>query len=426
MQTIGTYLKNRGYQSLFFSNLAETLGSSLFNIVLVIYAGMMPSHSQQGWALTAVGIANFVPGIYQMLTGYLADRQKSPLKMSRNMKMIQAACYLVLACFINQPFTWLIFSILLLINIFSDSIGNFSTSLLLPTMRDLVSDEDRERVTGFSSGILQSISLAGQFIGSTLIVVFTYNYQIFSLANAALFLLSAIFLFRAARYITGTVKGEIAADEEQERVNQHFFKSLKLAISEVLSVPMLGRYISIYTIAGLVGAAFGEVAILAFLRTPSLQIISFGISVATMQTVFAVGSILGSIVPIPFLEKRSLATVLLLQISFVFLLVLAFLTACPFYIGFSVMFFTALVQGKVQPKFSAWVMNHTANKNLAFAMSIISTATTITLPLGQLIFMTIANVFSITISFACMAVYILCLLGYIFFVRVKEQKQQLL
>ncbi|MBS9336685.1 MFS transporter [Fructobacillus papyrifericola] len=421
MGIIQDYLRKPTYRSLLFSNVAEALGASLFNITMVIYAGMMPSHAEQGWALTIVGIANFVPGLYQMLTGYFADQKPEKVRSARRLKFVQALAYFFLALFINQPFSWLLFALIIFVNVFSDSIGNYSTSLLMPILQKSIRNDDRERMTGFANGVLQTASLAGQFLGSTVIVLLAYNYASFAIMNALLFVLSALFLFRIKKALPASNPAESAKVSDQE-AKPKFLVALLAALKDVFSVRLLGWYVSIYTLSGFIGAAIGEVSVLAFLRRPSMQIVNFGFSVATMETVFAVGAILGALLPLPFMRQKTIAEALSLQMMSILAVVLAFFYTCPFYITFLLMFICAFCQGQVQPKLSAWVVNNTKDQRLALSMSIISTATTFTLPVGQLIFMSVANLWSVQLSFGLMAAYTIVLIFYVRFVRLKEQK----
>jgi hypothetical protein len=183
MNTIKKYIRNRIYASFFYSNIIEIFGTSLFNIALVIYAGTIPQHNQRGWAIMMLSIASFVPNLIQILTGYAADKNHQPIITSRLLKLIQGFLYLGLTFLFNCPFTWILFTIFILVNVASDLMGNYASSVLKPFMKVLINDKERQRMTGFASGIMRTSLLVAQLIGSTALIALSYNYARFSLLN---------------------------------------------------------------------------------------------------------------------------------------------------------------------------------------------------------------------------------------------------
>lgn len=426
MATIKMYLRNRVYSSFFFSNLIEVLGTSLFNIVLMIYAGTMPIKEYQGWAITLVGMANLLPGLLQVITGFLADRNQYPIIASRIIKIAQGILYLFLTLIFDKPFTWIIFLIIVIVNIVSDTLGNYSGSVLIPVMKDIVDDDDREKMTGFGSGINQILTLIGQLMGSVMIVWMSYNYANFSFLNSLLFFTSAGIMFFGLgtkktynKLLTIPHKEKSVGIEKNDskKFNDRFLVSLK----DIFSVPLLGWYISLYTVSGLVGAAISEVAILAILRYPATQFINFGFSISALNITFACGNILGSILTIPYVVKKSVATLFVLQSFGILLVATSFILQIPFYIICSFLFISAVLQGTAAPKLSAWIMNNGINEHLAFSLSVISSAMTITLPVGQLIFMSIANIWSVRLSLYSISVYLIGVIIYGLYVKHREK-----
>jgi MFS transporter, DHA3 family, macrolide efflux protein len=75
---------------------------------------------------------------------------------------------------------------------------------------------------------------------------------------------------------------------------------------------------------------------------------------------------------------------------------------------------------KTMPKLNAWIMNNGINEHLAFSLSIIGTAMTVTMPLGQVIFMTVANIWTVKISLSIMGIYMILILVYTKYIKQKE------
>jgi MFS family permease len=64
--------RNRAFVTLTVADLFETIGTSLFNIILLTYAR---TFAQANLMVSLVSVATVLPGIFGMLTGRLADSQ---------------------------------------------------------------------------------------------------------------------------------------------------------------------------------------------------------------------------------------------------------------------------------------------------------------------------------------------------------------
>jgi MFS transporter, DHA3 family, macrolide efflux protein len=421
MNTIKKYMHNRIYASFFYSNIIEIFGTSLFNIALVIYAGTVPQHNQRGWAIMMVSIASFVPNLIQILTGYAADKNHQPIVTSRVLKLIQGFLYLGLTFLFNCPFTWILFTILILVNVASDLMGNYASSVLTPFMKVLIDDKERQRMTGFASGIMRTSLLVAQLIGSTALIALSYNYARFSLLNSIIFFLSAAIMFlgigKKSNYqplVKKMVHKMKVNNKDADSGN--FFHNFIHAIKNIFSVPMLGWYMSLYIFSGLVLAAISEVATLAFLKYPSMRFVNFGFSISTLNIIATIGTILGSAIPFPYFEKKSVATLFFLEVTGIFMVTIALLFQQSFYLTRIFLF----MGSKTMPKLNAWIMNNGINEHLAFSLSIIGTAMTVTMPLGQVIFMTVANIWTVKISLSIMGIYMILILVYTKYIKQKE------
>ena len=87
-------LGNKAFLTLTTADFFETLGTSLFNIILLTYAR---SFTQASLLVSIVSVATVLPGVFGFFTGRLADRQRNKRWWLVSLKFIQAGLYLVLA-----------------------------------------------------------------------------------------------------------------------------------------------------------------------------------------------------------------------------------------------------------------------------------------------------------------------------------------
>lgn len=404
------------FKWLFLSGALQSIGSSLFGIVLLMMIADNFTGSERGWLITAASFVNIIPSVLNFLTGYYADKTIKKIRMSRIIRCVQMFIYVLIALFAKSLSIYSVIFILVIIS-FSKVSGSYAGGLLYEKEIEVVDDNDREQIISWSSGSISTLSMVSQLIGPTILVLINYKYEYFALLNALIFGISALLLgnlSESSRH-TGSTKNPTTEDNKS---NTTFLGALKT----IFSVPLLGCYISIYAFAGIVGSALENVFSLYFANYQQQQISSFGFTIALVGVVFSVAEVLGALFPLSVFKKISFLNLVGLQ---TFILLLGVVVAELFlstYAFLVLLFLAGFLQGKAGPKLNAWIMNQDITDNIALSLGLISTTMTFTLPIGQLIFMSIANIWTVTLSLELMAIYMLFLLAYIIFINYKIKK----
>lgn len=177
--------------------------------------------------------------------------------------------------------------------------------------------------------------------------------------------------------------------------------------------------------AGIVGAALENVLSLYFANYQQQQIISFGFTIALVGAVFSIAEVCGAFWPLIIFKKISFLQLIGLQVIFLLGGVIVVELFLPTYLFLIFLFLAGFLQGKAGPKLSAWIMNQDITEHVALSLGLISASMTFTLPIGQLIFMSIANIWSVPISLGLMACYMGLLLLYIGFIIKKTSQRAL-
>lgn len=77
------------FKWLFLSGALQSIGSSLFGIVLLMMIADNFTGSERGWLITAASFVNIIPSVLNFLTGYYADKTIKKIKMSRIIRCLQ-------------------------------------------------------------------------------------------------------------------------------------------------------------------------------------------------------------------------------------------------------------------------------------------------------------------------------------------------
>lgn len=405
------------FKWLFLSGALQSIGSSLFGIVLLMMIADNFTGSERGWLITAASFVNIIPSVLNFLTGYYADKTSKKIRMSRIIRCVQMFIYVLIALFAKSLSIYSVIFILVIIS-FSKVSGSYAGGLLYEKEIEVVDDNDREQIISWSSGSISTLSMVSQLIGPSILVLINYKYEYFALLNALIFGISALLLgnlSESSRH-TGSTKNPITEDKKSS--NTIFLGALKT----IFSIPLLGCYISVYAVAGIVGSALENVFSLYFANYQQQQISSFGFTIALVGVVFSVAEVLGALFPLSVFKKISFLNLVGLQ---TFILLLGVVVAELFlstYVFLVLLFLAGFLQGKAGPKLNAWIMNQDITDNIALSLGLISTTMTFTLPIGQLIFMSVANIWTVTLSLELMAIYMLVLLAYIVFINYKVKK----
>lgn len=186
------YLKNIKYRTLLNSDLIDSIGNSLYDIVFFIYASTVPNKSL---AVSLASMATIVPALLSVIIGVWADRASKKVNYMILTRLSQALLFMALTFLIGLNKSFGLFLVLLLINIISDILGNFGNGLSLPLLQHSVAEKDLNSAMGLYTASNTTIQVVFQAIGATLIVGFNYNYPLFGLINAVTFGLAGLIIF---------------------------------------------------------------------------------------------------------------------------------------------------------------------------------------------------------------------------------------
>ncbi|ATG99965.1 MFS transporter [Lacticaseibacillus paracasei] len=388
------YLTNRGYRAILNASLLSGIGDSLYNIVFIIYAATMPFKSL---AVTLAAMATSVPTMLSLLTGSLADRTHAKTRHIVATRLGQMLLFLSLAVMILLPASFPLFLSLLLINIVSDSLGQYGNGLTLPLLHRLIPAKGLNTALSFQSATSSTVQLVFQGLGASLIVLLNHNYALFGLLNALTFLLAAVTLVFRKKQLK-QAEPPVTTGKSQPVIG-----NIRAVLKFLAGNQFLFAVILFAMLVNTLGSSVDGLMNITLVQEPDLWLRDFGTTVAIINVVFSVGLIFGALFAKDGLQRLSTFKLLSLLMAAIVGLSSSFflLHSSVAALGFS--FVTAYLMGKINPRLATVMMRQVPEQQMGTTAGVVNLAALIGMPVGQVIFFTIANLASAHVSWIVMA-----------------------
>ena len=388
------YLTNRGYRAILNASLLSGIGDSLYNIVFIIYSATMPFKSL---AVTLAAMATSVPTMLSLLTGSLADRTHAKTWHMVATRLGQMLLFLSLAVMILLPASFPLFLSLLLINIVSDSLGQYGNGLTLPLLHRLIPAKELNTALSFQSATSSTVQLVFQGLGASLIVLLNHNYALFGLLNALTFLLAAVTLVFRKKQLK-QAEPPVTTGKSQPVIG-----NIRAVLKFLAGNQFLFAVILFAMLVNTLGSSVDGLMNITLVQEPDLWLRDFGTTVAIINVVFSVGLIFGALFAKDGLQRLSTFKLLSLLMAAIVGLSSSFflLHSIVAALGFS--FVTAYLMGKINPRLATVMMRQVPEQQMGTTAGVVNLAALIGMPVGQVIFFTIANLASAHVSWIVMA-----------------------
>ena len=396
------YMNNHGYRAILNASLLSGIGDSLYNIVFIIYAATMPFKSL---AVTLAAMATSLPTMLSMITGSLADRTQAKTRHMVAARIGQMLLFCGLAGMIVLPASLPLFLGLLTINILSDTLGQYGNGLTLPILHRLIPAKELNTAISFQSATGTTVQMVFQAVGASLIVLLDHNYALFGAINAVTFLLAAVVLIRQNKRL------KQAEPPVATHVHQPIFKNIRNVIRFLTTNHFLLAVIIFAMLVNTLGSSVDGLMSVTLVQQPMMWLRNFGTTVAIMNIIFSVGLILGALFAKDGLQRLSTFKLLGLLMAAMIGLSCSFFLLRSLWAAMIFSFATAYLMGKINPRLSTVMMRLVPERQMGTTAGVINLVALLGMPVGQMVFFTIANVVSAAVSWMVMAglSLILCL-----------------
>ncbi|MDY2776711.1 MAG: transporter [Streptococcus infantarius] len=393
------FFTNKVYHFLTVSRFLNTIGSSLYNIVFVIYAATV-FHSK-----IMVGVANVtmvIPAFFTILVGIKADQTQFKKKWIVITGFTQAAIFTSLA-FIISKHCLLAFSFICLFNILSDTLSDFSNGLRMPIIQKYVNKKDLIEAYSFTQFISYICNFSGQALGIWLLTISQHNFALVAIINAFSFMLSALVIL----IIKDDADYDVLSSDNELSFKEQFsnlYHNVMLIFNETNSADFIHLLLAILCLNMLSGSLNAIYNI--WLLSAKIGHLSYSQALLLIEFILVGGILIGSLTPHDYFSQKSIRQLLKISAVIFFLVGLSNLIHFPLIIGILLLAFASYLVGKVNPKINSQLLSNLPANTLAQTNNFLTFLFTLSLPVGTVLFSSLSswNITSTWITFLALAV----------------------
>jgi len=382
---VQSIIKNKAVLTLTSANIAETFGVSIFNIILLTYAKSFPNSTIM---VSIVSVATVIPGVFGFLAGRMADSSLNKGRYLIIAKLAQAVMYIILGLVITKK-TAFIFFIVILVNVLSDFLGNYSSDLRLPIIKNKVGDDDRQQVIGLNQSISALLAPIGQSLGIAIIGI-THDYALAGFVNAITFLIAAVILFYGRNRI------DIPLNHQEKKVvrnKKNLLKKTMTILGQSTGINVIPLLITVLLVNG-VGASMDALVNLFLLNHEHLTFMPFSVEILVVNILYILGMVSGSVSKISIIDKLSFKVIMGATIILMILLLANFAMTANYWILVVMMFLTSFSLAKINPKIMAEIMKMADDDMIGTVSGTLGSLVSVTIPIGSIGLVLLYNVVS--------------------------------
>ena len=388
--------KNKTFTSLLSSSIFSMLGTSLFNIVFLIYASSLPNPKMM---ISLAEICLLLPVLFAAYTGFLADKTKNKANFMIRASWIQAVLFFLLI-FLMMEKNFITFFGIAGVKILTDLITSYKSGLRAPILQNNLNAEEIQPAFGQIQGLSSIIEIIGQPLGVTILALSHQSFSLVVLINGILYLLSGFFLLIFRKNLTFKT---VYFDEKFKFNFKESFSQIRDVITGNNSSNFLVLVFSLVFI-NFILAGIGPLTSLAMLKFNPFPV-SYGTAIMIFNVVLMLGMLAGSFIMGDKLKDWELPKLMIAT----FLMIALFAALVTHFGLLSLIFLFALayISAKASPKVNRLIMENISSENLGKIGGGIMTIFTFSVPFGGAIFVFLANLIGVALTFYIISIFAL-------------------
>lgn len=358
-------LKNKLYLKTLVADLISNFGDSLYYLALMTYVTEI---NNSDFALSIINISETLPILFTILFGFLADRTGNKIGMILKSLWIRVILYLSVAVVMNIKPSLFIVLFASVVNLISDTLGQFENGLFYPISNRLVKKSDREETMAFRQTVTSSLNIVYQSLGAFFIVIFSYSQL--ALINAFSFAVSWIIMLSLRRQLEVQYSHK-TPDKEMKKF--YFVAMFSEIVSDFkLSIHYLFRIKNMKHALFIIPMLNGSLAIVIPLvvaslsKTSVLTIVNSATTISLLGICTVIGSILGGFLVLTNKTFKKASVGRLLKMNLI--VILALFVSFYFQNIYMILLFTLLSSvfvSSLNPKIGTLIFNHIDENKLA-------------------------------------------------------------
>lgn len=362
-------------------NLFSKIGDRLFYTSMLSAASMV---EYSKFTITLVSISETFPIVLSFILGNIADRRANKFNSMAINAFFRMLIYIIIGFLFSFTLTFNLLILIILLNFISGILGNYSSALIAPFTKILVSREDMEKAQGIISLSSQLVNIISTFGGSILIAFFAFRQVAW--INAIVFLMIFLSLKLLKRQLKDSDKNiNISKSKHSILIDiKENFKSLtknKRILNDIIQLMMINGFFGGMTPIFVI--ALGKANVFGDIPKP--------IWIATLSVVITISMIIGNAISSNhFRDKENYylnnLCNILIMISGITLMLknLLIVIVISGAIG--------IILGIVSPRFTAEVVNSYPVEKLGGLVTTVNALLIVTPPLASIIFPLISSI----------------------------------
>lgn len=398
--------ENKAYASLLFSSIFSMLGTSLFNIVFLIFASRLPNPKIM---ISLAELCILLPIVFATYTGYLADKTKRKSSSMIYFSLIQGILFLFLIFFIEQR-NVVAFFVVALVKISTDLMTSYKSGLRAPILQNNLSNENLQTAFGQIQGTSSIVEIIGQPLGVTILAISHQSFEIVLFINGILYFISGLILWLYQKKLTF----------KSTKSTQKYSFNIKTSLTEIKEIFTLNGdsnfIVLLFSLVmiNFILAGIGPLISLAMLKFNPFPT-NYGTAIMIFNVVLMLGMLTGSFMMNDRLKNWLLPELLIF--SFLMISLFSFFITNQAIISLLFLFLLAYISSKASPKVNSLVFENISTENLGKVTGGITTLFTFSVPFGGAIFVFLANFISVPFTF-----YIIAIISILIFILLVLEK----
>lgn len=365
---------NQKLYQLFTADALSEIGDVFYYVALITYASQLANSSL---AISLVTTLEFIPPVFSIIIGPLADKLRNKTKVSMSVNIIQCVLYIINGLLFFKFQKWMLFSFCLIINFISDTLGIITQEIEPIILKKLSPKISYEKKYGWLSAIAQSFSIGGKFLGGILLTLLNNHYIFMSFINAATFGCAAVALALIGNII---VQDEIHENKEDKK------SGALEGVKFLKNNPKVRFIVILLSNINIVLAPILPIAYILLANKEIYTPVNYSMSVSLLTAIDSLASILGPTFGLRlFKGKKALINSVMVGSIFSLTFCLSIFTR-NIYVLMLTLFLASFFIGATIPLLFGGVIKNVPEAKIGSVNGVIDTLLAITPPLSTFIF----------------------------------------
>lgn len=356
-------LKNQLYLKVLLSDLISNFGDTLYFIALMTYVTEL---KDSNLAVSIINLSETIPILFTVFFGIIADRTMNKVETIIKTLWIRVGLYLLVAMVMNFKASIMVVILASMVNLVSDTLGQFENGLFYPISNRIVEKSEREEAMAFRQTVTSTMNIVNQSLGAFLITVLSFFHL--ALINSLTFAISL--------FIMLVIKHQIDYDDQTSSSTSSTFhfktlfseimSNLKLSIKHLFSISHMKAALLVIPILNGSLAILTPLVVVNLSKGSALTIMNTATTISLLGISTVAGGILGG--AFILISKRfkslSIGTLLKMNLMTVLLSFVVFYYQNIYLLLFA-SFLSSVFVSALNPKMGAIIFNHIDETKLA-------------------------------------------------------------